>query len=175
MPDGMASPVLYQGEIMHKLFAGLTAIAALSGCAVEHTSSNVYRGMEALRGGQIEQGSVIRVRTVVIQGGSVTQDSGALSGIAGIAGAIAGSVIGSQAIGGGRGRYVAAAIAGPVAGLAAQQLAARASNPARPGYEIVVRTDMGRLVAVTQDADQPFSPGDRVMLVSSGDALRVTR
>ncbi|MFJ1260969.1 IS66 family insertion sequence element accessory protein TnpB [Cupriavidus sp. CuC1] len=105
----------------------------------------------------------------------MTQDRGALSGIAGIAGAIAGSVIGSQAIGGGRGRYVAAAIAGPVAGLAAQQLAARASNPARPGYEIVVRTDMGRLVAVTQDADQPFAPGDRVMLVSNGGAMRVTR
>ncbi|WP_416047429.1 hypothetical protein [Cupriavidus basilensis] len=174
MPNGMASPVLKKGEIMHKLFAVLTAIVALSGCAVERTSSNVYQGMEALRGGQIEQGSVIRVRTVAIQGG-VTQDSGAFSGIAGIVGAIAGSVIGSQAIGGGRGRYVAAAIAGPVAGLAAQRLAARASNPARPGYEIVVRTDMGRLVAVTQDADQPFAPGDRVMLVSSGGALRVTR
>ncbi|MGT2460190.1 hypothetical protein ACU4GI_46760 (plasmid) [Cupriavidus basilensis] len=160
---------------MKKLFVVVvTAIATLTGCAVEHTSSNYYQGMEALRGGQVEQASVVRVRSIVIQG-SVTPDNGMVSSLAGIAGAIAGSVIGSQAIGGGRGRYVAAAIAGPVGGIVAQQVAARASNPSRPGYEIVVRTDMGRTMAVTQDADQLFSPGDRVMLVSNGGAMRVTR
>ncbi|MCP3024591.1 lipoprotein [Cupriavidus basilensis] len=159
---------------MKKLFATITAIAMLTGCAVEHTSSNVYRGMEALHGGQVEHASVVRVRAVIIQS-SVTPGYGAFSGLAGIAGAIVGSVVGSQAIGGGRGRYVAAAIAGPVAGIVAQQVAERASNASRQGYEIVVRTDLGRLVAITQDADQPIAPGDRVMLVSSGGAMRVTR
>jgi len=106
---------------MKKLFATITAIAMLTGCAVEHTSSNVYRGMEALHGGQVEHASVVRVRAVIIQS-SVTPGYGAFSGLAGIAGAIVGSVVGSQAIGGGRGRYVAAAIAGPVAGIVAQQM-----------------------------------------------------
>ena len=45
----------------------------------------------------------------------------------------------------------------------------------RAGVEIGVRLDSGQLISVTQDADQFFSPGDRVRVLSGGGATRVTR
>jgi outer membrane lipoprotein SlyB len=152
----------------------VSAITLLAGCAVEHTSSNYYRGTDALSRSEVEGGSVVRVRLITIEG-SVTPSLGLTSNLAGIAGAIAGAALGSQIIGNGRGRYVAASVTGPIAGLVAQQAAMTVSNPVRSGLEIVVRTDSGRVLAVTQDADQRFALGDRVLIVSGSGGMRVTR
>jgi outer membrane lipoprotein SlyB len=44
------------------------------------------------------------------------------------------------------------------------------------GVEVTVRLDTGRPVAIVQpDAGEGFRPGDRVRLVSNGNATRITR
>ena len=62
------------------------------------------------------------------------------------------------------------AVAGGVAGQAAEQGATR-----QTGLEITVKLDGGRLIAVTQAADETFQPGDRVRVLSDGATSRVTR
>ena len=61
------------------------------------------------------------------------------------------------------------AVAGGVAGQAAEQGATR-----QTGLEITVKLDGGRLIAVTQAADETFKPGDRVRILSDGATSRVT-
>ena len=39
----------------------------------------------------------------------------------------------------------------------------------QPGLEITVRLDSGRLLAITQAADEPFNRGDRVRLLTGYD------
>ena len=46
----------------------------------------------------------------------------------------------------------------------------------RPGVEVTVRLDMGRMIAVVQDdAGEAFQPGDRIRVVSDGYRTRVIR
>jgi outer membrane lipoprotein SlyB len=60
-------------------------------------------------------------------------------------------------------------VAGGVAGQAAEQGATR-----QTGLEITVKLDSGRLIAVTQAADESFKPGDRVRVLSDGATARVS-
>ena len=76
--------------------------------------------------------------------------------ILGERGAAVGSILGS--------------VVGGIAGNAAEQTATR-----QAGYEITVRLDGGRVIAVTQATDERFSPGDRVRVLSDGVTARVTR
>jgi len=64
---------------------------------------------------------------------------------------------------------VLGSVAGGVAGQAAEQAATR-----QPGLEITVKLDSGRMIAVTQAADENFRPGDRVRVLSDGRTARVT-
>jgi outer membrane lipoprotein SlyB len=81
--------------------------------------------------------------------------------------------VGGSAIGQGRGSAVAAvlgAVAGGVAGHVAEQ-----GLTAKRGVEVTVKLDNGRMVAITQEADETFRPGDRVRILSDGATSRVTR
>jgi outer membrane lipoprotein SlyB len=52
---------------------------------------------------------------------------------------------------------------------------AAAQSGTRPGLEITVRLDAGRVIAVTQPAGkESFKPGERVRVVSDGRTARVT-
>jgi outer membrane lipoprotein SlyB len=42
------------------------------------------------------------------------------------------------------------------------------------GVEITVKLDSGRLLAITQAADEEFRVGDRVRVLSGGGTTRVT-
>ena len=53
---------------------------------------------------------------------------------------------------------------GGVAGSAIEESVTR-----QPGLEITVRLDSGRMISVTQAADEPFYRGDRVRLLTSDD------
>jgi outer membrane lipoprotein SlyB len=64
---------------------------------------------------------------------------------------------------------VLGSVAGGVAGQAVEQAATR-----QPGLEITVKLDSGRMIAVTQAADENFRPGDRVRVLSDGHTARVT-
>jgi outer membrane lipoprotein SlyB len=94
------------------------------------------------------------------------------SGVAPMAGAVIGGSVGGS-VGSGRGSTVGAVI-GTVAGAVAGEAAAQAGT--RPGLEITVRLDEGRVIAVTQPVGKDsFKPGDRVRVVSDGRTARVTR
>jgi len=141
---------------------GLTAIALLGACASGVGGSDYSRD-DTRREQTVRLGVVDSVREVKIDG--------TRSGVGAGAGAVVGGVAGST-VGQGRGATVGAvlgSVAGGVAGQAAEQSATR-----QTGLEITVLLDGGRLIAVTQAADETFKPGDRVRILSDGATSRVT-
>jgi len=142
---------------------GLTAIALLGACA-SGVGGGDYSRDDTRREQTVRLGVVDSVREVKIDG--------TRSGVGAGAGAVVGGVAGST-VGQGRGATVGAvlgSVAGGVAGQAAEQGATR-----QTGLEITVLLDGGRLIAVTQAADETFKPGDRVRILSDGATSRVTR
>jgi outer membrane lipoprotein SlyB len=133
----------------------------LAGCAAS-LSGNVYSRDQARTEQTVRTGVVEMVRPVTIEG--TKTPIGPLAGAA--LGGIAGSTIGK-----GKGSDVAAvvgAVVGGLAGGAAEEAVTRQS-----GLEITVQLDSGGLIAVTQAADEPFAPGDRVRVLSGTGATRV--
>jgi outer membrane lipoprotein SlyB len=142
---------------------GVVLIATLlGGCAGLGSSS--YTREQARREQTVRMGYVESVREVKLEGTNTP--------VGPIAGAVVGGV-GGSAIGQGRGSAVAAvlgAVAGGVAGHVAEQ-----GLTAKRGVEVTVKLDNGRMVAITQEADETFRPGDRVRILSDGATSRVTR
>jgi len=142
---------------------GLTVIALLSACATG-VGGDDYSRDQTRREQTVRLGVVDSVREVKIEG--------TRSGVGAVAGGVVGGVAGST-VGQGRGSTVGAvlgSVAGGVAGQAAEQGATR-----QTGLEIMVKLDSGRLIAVTQAADESFKPGDRVRVLSDGATTRVAR
>jgi outer membrane lipoprotein SlyB len=141
---------------------GLAAIL-LAGCASSQSGSSYSRS--ATRGEMnVRMGVVEGVRQVTIEG---TQ-----SAVGPAAGAVIGGIAGSN-IGQGRGSTVGAilgAVAGGVAGSAIEEGATK-----KAGLEITVKLDSGQLIAVTQEADEQFRPGERVRVLSGSGVTRVSR
>ncbi|MCR4301911.1 MAG: glycine zipper 2TM domain-containing protein [Sulfuricaulis sp.] len=137
-------------------------ILLLSGCAGGLGGGDYERGQT--RGVQeVQMGVVESVREVKIEGTK--------SNIGSTAGAVAGGVAGSN-VGGGKGAIVGSvlgAVAGGVAGAAVEEGATR-----QKGIEITVKLDGGRMLAITQAADEEFRLGDRVRILSGGGVTRVT-
>ena len=141
---------------------GLTVIALLGACA-SGVGGGDYSRDQARREQTVRLGVVDSVREVKIEG--------TRSGVGAVAGGVVGGVAGST-VGQGRGSTVGAvlgSVAGGVAGQAAEQGATR-----QTGLEITVKLDSGRLIAVTQAADESFKPGDRVRILSDGATSRVS-
>lgn len=127
------------------------------GCA-SATSGNVYARHQAQMINAVDEGEVVDVRHVQIEG--------CTTGLGSIAGTILGFVVGGT-IGEGSGQdvaEVAGAITGALVGAAAEESVSR-----QPGLEIVVQLDYGEVVAVVQQDDQPFLIGDRVRIITSPD------
>lgn len=146
-----------------KTIAVLTSAALLAGCAMEQRSASVYDPYQAMNEQSVRMGTVESVREVTI----ASRDSG----VGGMTGAALGGLAGSN-VGSGKGS-VAAGIAGAVAGgIIGQRAEGRVAS--RRGLEITIRLDNGDMVAVTQQAEELFRPGDRVRLLSDGYTTRVT-
>ncbi len=144
------------------VLSAAAALAVLSGCAPSKSGS-AYTRDEVRREQSVRMGVVESVRQVQIEG--------TRSGIGPAAGAAVGGIAGSG-VGSGRGASVATvvgAVAGGVAGQAAEQAATR-----KTGLEITVRLDGGKMVAIVQEADETFKPGERVRILSDGGVSRVT-
>jgi outer membrane lipoprotein SlyB len=60
-------------------------------------------------------------------------------------------------------------VAGGVAGSALEE-----GVMSKDGLEITVKLDGGRMIAVTQEADEQFRVGERVRVLSGGGVTRVT-
>ncbi len=107
----------------------------------------------------------------VVEGVRDVELDSAYTGVGSMAGAVLGGAAGSN-VGGGRGA-VAGGVVGTVAGAVLGEAAAQAGT--QPGFEITVRLDAGRVIAVTQPAGEIFQPGDRVRVISDGRHARVTK
>jgi len=151
----MKKPIRSQWQLISIL---VLAIMALVGCQTTSQGSRTVTRDQAQRPLSIYNGTILRVSEVQIQGRE--------SGLGAVAGAVAGGVAGST-LGSGRGSTLAAtggALAGAAAGSAIEQRRAT-----RPGLEIEVELDDGRIMAIVQERDDVFIVGDRVRLLAAPD------
>ena len=136
--------------------------SALGGCAYSGGSQD-YRGYEVRGEQSVRFGVVESVREVRI----TPHDTGV--GTAG--GAVLGGLAGSN-VGGGNGQ-IAGAIGGAILGGIIGQNIEKSANERR-GLEVTVLLDTGKYLAIVQEADEPFRPGDRVRILSGRGNTRVT-
>jgi len=139
-----------------------TLAAALAGCAT-HESANVYDKHEAGREQVVRFATVESVRKVTIQGSQ--------SGLGGTAGGVVGGVAGSG-VGRGKESAVATVLGGVAGGVVGNAIEEKVTS--KDALEITVRLDSGELRAIVQEADEAFTPGQRVRLLTSGGVTRVT-
>lgn len=138
------------------------AALALVGCASSQSGSSYSRTQT--RGEMtVRMGVVESVRQVTIEGSNTPVGT--------VAGGVIGGIAGSN-VGGGKGSTVGSilgAVAGGVAGSAIEERATK-----KPGVEITVKLDGGQYVAITQEADEQFHPGERVRILSGQGVSRVS-
>jgi outer membrane lipoprotein SlyB len=99
------------------------------------------------------------------------QIEGTRSGVGTAAGAVVGGVAGSN-VGAGKGSTVGAvlgAVGGGLLGSALEQ-----GTTKKAGLEITVKLDSGKLLAITQEADEEFRVGERVRILTGGGVTRVS-
>lgn len=140
----------------------LAGMLVLTGC-ISSRSGEVYSRDQARHMQDVQMGVVEHVREIVIEG---TQ-----SGIGAVAGGAVGGIGGGE-IGHGKGSSAGAvigAVLGGVAGGAIEEATTR-----KKGYEITVRLDSGRTVAIAQEADEVFKVGEPVRIITGGGVTRVS-
>jgi outer membrane lipoprotein SlyB len=145
-----------------KLFLIAFISVFLAACASSNSGS-VYKRDDARKVQTVKTGVVESVRAVKLEGTK--------SPVGTVAGGAVGGIAGS-AIGHGRGSAIAAvigAVAGGIAGSAVEEGVTR-----KDGLEITVKLDGGSMIAIVQEADEEFHPGDKVRIVENADTSRVT-
>lgn len=138
------------------------SVLLLAGCPAGLGGKD-YSRSQARTVQEVQMGVVESVREVRIEGTKTPVGAGA--------GAVVGGVAGST-VGGGRGSVVGTAVGAVLGGLGGA--AAEESVTRQKGLEITVKLDSGRLLAITQSADEEFRAGDRVRVLSGGGVTRVT-
>ena len=157
-----------------KILTAAIAVALLAGCASlppgmtgqYPNSADTYTPGQSQQVQQVQLGTVLSVRSVQIAA------TGTETGTGSALGAVVGGLLG-HSVGGGNGKTLAT-VAGVVGGgIGGNLLAQRAYT--QPGLEVTVKLDDGRLIDVTQAADVPITPGERVQLISGyyGQPARV--
>jgi outer membrane lipoprotein SlyB len=147
-----------------KLLICLPVIVLFSSCAQDSMTGSTFSRAEAGQAQSVSPGRITSIRNVKIEGGNTAGT---------VIGGLAGGALGSN-IGGGRTANTAGAIGGALVGGAVGSHAQQAVQ-SRNGIEITVRLDSGGSVAVVQEvsANEQFSVGDRVRVLSSGSRTRV--
>lgn len=141
----------------------IVVLAAMLGACVSSNSGSVYKRGEARTVQTVKMGVVESVRLVKLEGTKSPVGTGAGAVVGGIAG---------NTVGGGRGRAIATvlgAVAGGLAGSAAEEGLTRDD-----GVEITVKLDSGNMIAVVQEADEQFNPGERVRVLEANGVTRVS-
>ena len=141
----------------------LLCLAAFLGACASSNSGGAYTRGQTRQVQTVKMGTVESVRLVKIEGTGSPVGTGAGAVIGGVAG---------NSMGGGRGRAITTvlgAVVGGVAGAAAEEGITR-----KDGFEIMVQLDKGDMIAIVQEADEEFQPGDRVRVLEGGGVTRVT-
>ncbi len=150
---------------MTKLITSLTVVAALVLSACSTTSPDVVQRDQAQRMSQVQDATVLSVRSVTVDGSQ--------SGIGGVAGGVTGAIAGSS-VGGRRDSQVVGvlgAVAGAVIGNAVERAATK-----EDALEIILQLRNGERRSVIQaKGNENFNPGDPVILVTTGGKTRVMR
>ncbi|MEW5890553.1 MAG: glycine zipper domain-containing protein [Pseudomonadota bacterium] len=141
----------------------IVAIAALMSACASSKGGGAYERAQARQEMTVRLGVVESVRPVTIEGTKTPIGAGAGAAIGGIAGSTVGHGRGSTAA------AILGAVGGGLAGAAIEEHVTK-----KEGVEITVRLDNGKLIAVTQEADEVFRPGERVRVLSGGGATRVS-
>lgn len=146
-----------------KLSLSLLFVLGLGACA--SSSPDVIQRSDTQRMSEVVDATVLSVRPVTVDGNQ--SGVGAVTG--GVVGGIAGSSVGGQREGAVVG--VLAAVAGAVAGNAIERMGTR-----EEAIEILVQLKNGSRRAIVQaKGAEVLVPGDRVILVTTGGKVRVTR
>jgi outer membrane lipoprotein SlyB len=151
-----------------KKIPGLTialALTALLGACASSSPDVIKRG-DAQRMAQVEDGVVLSIRPVVVDGSQ--------SGIGGVVGGVVGAIGGYSASGVSREGQVLGVLAG-VAGAAAGNAIERMSTR-EEAYEILIQLKGGERRAIVQaKGTEVLVAGDPVILVTTGGKVRVTK
>ncbi|MGI9135137.1 MAG: glycine zipper 2TM domain-containing protein [Rhodoferax sp.] len=140
-------------------------LSALLGACASSSPDVIQRG-DAQRLAKVDDGVVLTVRSVVVDG-SQSGIGATVGGVVGAVGGYGGSGVQREAqiLG------VLAGVAGAAAGNALERMATR-----EDAYEILVQLKNGERRAIVQaKAGEVFAPGDAVILVTTGGKVRVTK
>lgn len=138
-------------------------VASLGACAT--SSPDVVHRYDAQRLSQVQDGTVLSIRPVTVDGSQ--------SGIGTAAGAVVGGVAGSSI--GGRRDSVVGGVLGAVVGGVIGNAAERAGTKEN-AVEILIQLRNGERRAIVQaQGAEVINPGDAVVLVTTGGKTRVTR
>ena len=153
---------------MKKTTALLMSVMLLgaAGCA-QNLSSNVYSASETRKMQTIQEGQVVELVAVQIEGSD--------SGLGAIVGGAAGGIAAGANIGGGSGSNIAAiggALLGGMLGSMAEE-----SLTKQPGVNVTVRLNSGELVSVIQPVEENmiFQVGDNVRIYTQSGTSRVVK
>lgn len=145
------------------IIISLSTTGMLAGCS-SAPSSNEYSYKQAGTIHEVEMGTVTGIRSIRIEKDETPVGSAA--------GAILGGIAGSS-VGQGRGRAAATTAGSVMGGIIGSKVDKNIQT--QPGFEITVRQDNGKTVAIAQVADQQFSVGQRVKVLKSNGVARVTK
>lgn len=151
-----------------KRFLSLSLSAVLVATLVACASSNpdVISRSDAQRMSQVQDGKVLTVRTVVVDGSQ--------SGVGATVGGVVGAIGGYGGSGVNREAQVLGVIAG-VAGAAVGNAIERMSTK-EDALEILVQLTSGDRRAIVQaKGAENFTPGDPVIIVTTGSKVRVAK
>jgi outer membrane lipoprotein SlyB len=148
------------------LSTGVSVLLALTLGACATSSPDVIQRGDAQRMSLVEDGVVLSVRNVVVDG----SQSGIGAAVGGVTGAVAGASRGgsnaeSNVIG------LLVGVAGAAAGNAIERMATR-----EDAVELLVQLKGGERRALVQaKGEQTLVPGDAVILVTTGGKVRITK
>ncbi|MBT9505994.1 hypothetical protein [Rhodoferax sp.] len=150
----------------HFLNLGLALIVAATLGACATSSPDVIQRGDAQRMAQVEDGVVLSVRPVVVDGSQ--------SGIGATVGGVVGAIGGYSASGVQREGQILGVLAG-VAGAAAGNLVERMSTR-EEAIELLIQLKGGERRAIVQaKGGEVLTAGDAVILVTTGGKVRVTK
>jgi outer membrane lipoprotein SlyB len=157
-------------EFEMKHLAGLLSVATivatsmLVGCAT--SSPDVIQRGDAQRMAQVQDGVILSVRTVTVDG-SQSGIGGTVGGVVGAIGGYAGSGVQRE----GQVLGVLAGVAGAAAGNAIERFSTR-----EEALEILVQLQNGDRRAIVQaKGSEVLAAGDAVIIVTTGGKVRVTK
>jgi len=144
----------------------LTLIVAATLGACASSNPDVIQRGDTQRLAQVQDGVVLSVRPVTVEG----NQSGIGATVGGVVGGISGGNAGGRSTGGAI-ASVLGAVAGAVVGNAAERLGTQES-----AVELLIQLKSGERRAIVQaKGGEVLAPGDAVILVTTGGKVRVTK